>query len=122
MNKSYCQGGSHKMAGALAREFVRNGGSILDSSQVNKISMQNGAVGGVELWEGRTLHSKVVISSLDPHTTFLDLVGDGESAGRPEGFGQRLGRRQVELQHAPRRHGGSTQVRLRRPVGRSSPS
>ena len=75
MNKSYCQGGSHKMAGALAREFIRAGGCILDSSQVNKISMQNGSVCGVELWEGRTLHSKVVISSLDPHTTFLDLVG-----------------------------------------------
>jgi phytoene dehydrogenase-like protein len=75
MNKSYCQGGSHKMAGALAREFVRNGGCILDSSQVTKISTQNGSVCGVELWEGRTLHSKVVISSLDPHTTFLDLVG-----------------------------------------------
>jgi phytoene dehydrogenase-like protein len=75
MNKCYCQGGSHKLAGSLAREIVRAGGTILDSSQVNKISMQNGAVSGVELWEGRTLHSKVVISSLDPHTTFLDLVG-----------------------------------------------
>jgi len=75
MNKAYCQGGSHKMAGALAREFVRAGGCILDSSQVNKINVQNGTVSGVELWEGRTLHSKVVISSLDPHTTFLDLVG-----------------------------------------------
>jgi phytoene dehydrogenase-like protein len=75
MNKCYCQGGSHKLAGALAREIVAAGGTILDASQVNKISMQNGAVSGVELWEGRTLHSKVVISSLDPHTTFLDLVG-----------------------------------------------
>jgi phytoene dehydrogenase-like protein len=26
MNKCYCQGGSHKLAGALAREFVRAGG------------------------------------------------------------------------------------------------
>ncbi len=75
MNKCYCQGGSHKLAGALAREIVQAGGTILDASQVNKISLQNGAVSGVELWEGRTLHSKVVISSLDPHTTFLDLVG-----------------------------------------------
>ncbi|MEE8384546.1 MAG: hypothetical protein V3S01_01330, partial [Dehalococcoidia bacterium] len=75
MNKCYCQGGSHKLAGALAREIVQAGVAILDASQVNKISMQNGAVSGVELWEGRTLHSKVVISSLDPHTTFLDLVG-----------------------------------------------
>jgi len=81
MNKAYCQGGSHKLAGALAREFVRNGGCILDSSQVNKISTQNGAVCGVELWEGRTLHSKVVISSLDPQTTFLDLVGTENLSG-----------------------------------------
>jgi phytoene dehydrogenase-like protein len=75
MNKCYCQGGSHKLAASLAREIVRAGGTILDSSQVNKISMQNGCVSGVELWEGRTLNSKVVISSLDPHTTFLDLLG-----------------------------------------------
>jgi phytoene dehydrogenase-like protein len=75
MNKCYCQGGSHKLAGALAREIVRAGGTIVDASQVNKITMKNGAVCGVELWEGRTLHSDVVISSLDPHTTFLDLVG-----------------------------------------------
>ncbi len=32
MNKCYCQGGSHKMANSLAREFVRAGGTILDSS------------------------------------------------------------------------------------------
>lgn len=75
MNKCYCQGGSHKLAGALAREFVQAGGCILDSSQVTKIMTRDGAVSGVELWEGRTLHSKVVASSLDPHTTFLDLVG-----------------------------------------------
>jgi phytoene dehydrogenase-like protein len=75
MNKAYCQGGSHKLAACLAREFVRAGGLILDASQVNKINMRNGAVCGVELWEGRTLHSNVVISSLDPQTTFLDLIG-----------------------------------------------
>jgi len=75
MNKCYCQGGSHKLAGSLAREIVQAGGCILDSSQVNKITLHNGAVTGVELWEGRTLRSKVVISSLDPQTTFFDLVG-----------------------------------------------
>ena len=85
MNKCYCQGGSHKLAASLAREFIRAGGTILDSSQVNKIIMRNGAATGVELWEGRTLHADVVISSLDPHSTFLDLVGKqnlpGELAG-----------------------------------------
>jgi len=75
MNKCYCQGGSHKLAGSLAREVVRAGGLILESSQVNKILLKNGAVAGVELWEGRTLFSDVVVSTLDPHTTFLDLIG-----------------------------------------------
>ena len=81
MNKCYCQGGSHKLASSLAREIVGAGGCILDSSQVNKISMTNGSVSGVELWEGRTLHSEVVVSSLDPHTTFLDLIGTENLAG-----------------------------------------
>ena len=75
MNKCYCQGGSHKLANSLAREFVQAGGTILDSSQVNTIIMQNGVAKGVELWEGRTLHADVVASSLDPHSTFLELVG-----------------------------------------------
>jgi len=75
MNKCYCLGGSHKFAGALAREIVRNGGTILEAAEARKVIMQNGSVAGVELLEGRTLKSKVVISSLDPHTTFFDLVG-----------------------------------------------
>ena len=75
MNKAYCQGGSHKLASSLAKEIIRAGGCILDSSQVNRITTHDGAVTGVELWEGRTLTSSVVISSLDPETTFFDLVG-----------------------------------------------
>jgi len=75
MNKCYCYGGSHKFAGALAREIVANGGMILDAAEVNKIIMQNGCVAGVETLEGRTLRAKVIMSSLDPHTTFFDLVG-----------------------------------------------
>ena len=75
MNKCYCYGGSHRFAGALARELVANGGLIIDNCEVTKIIMENGHVAGVETAEGRTLRSKVIASSLDPHTTFLDLVG-----------------------------------------------
>ncbi len=81
MNKCYCQGGSHKLASSLAKEVIRAGGCILDSSQVNKINVQHGAVTGVELWEGRRLDAKVVISSLDPQTTFLDLAGTENLGG-----------------------------------------
>jgi len=75
MNKCYCYGGSHKFASALGREIVKAGGLILEHAEVSRILMHNGRVGGVELAEGRTLRSKVVMSTLDPHTTFLDLVG-----------------------------------------------
>lgn len=75
VNKAYCYGGSHKFAGALAREIVSNGGIILEAAQVDRILMENGRAAGVELLEGRTLKAKAVMSTLDPHTTFLDLVG-----------------------------------------------
>ncbi len=49
--------------------------------------MQNGKAIGVETLEGRTLKAKSVISSLDPHTTFLDLVGGDNLPGYAEGVG-----------------------------------
>jgi phytoene dehydrogenase-like protein len=75
MNKCYCYGGSHKLASALAREVIKNGGLILESASVNKILIERGRVAGVTIEEGRTIRSKVVMSTLDPQTTFLDLVG-----------------------------------------------
>ncbi|MCX5992305.1 MAG: NAD(P)/FAD-dependent oxidoreductase, partial [Chloroflexi bacterium] len=75
MDKSYLMGGSHKLAGAFSREIIGNGGIILEAAEVSRIITQNGNVTGVELREGRKLNAKVVISSLDPHTTFLDLIG-----------------------------------------------
>ncbi len=75
MNKCYCVGGSHKLAGALAREILGSGGTILDAAEVTKVIMQNGRAAGVEIAEGRALRSKAVMSTLDPQTTFFDLVG-----------------------------------------------
>ena len=77
VNKCYCYGGSHKFASALAREVVKNGGLILEAATVDNIIVENGRVAGVELGhEGRTLRGKVVMSTLDPQTTFVDLVGE----------------------------------------------
>ena len=81
MNKCYCYGGSHKLAGALGREILASGGVILDMCEVSKIITQNGKAVGVETLEGRTLKAKAVISSLDPHTTFLDLIGGDNLPG-----------------------------------------
>jgi phytoene dehydrogenase-like protein len=77
VNKCYCYGGSHKFGSALARQVVKNGGLILEAATVDKILMENGRAAGVVLaHEGRVLRSKVVMSTLDPKTTFLDLVGE----------------------------------------------
>jgi phytoene dehydrogenase-like protein len=76
MNKCLCYGGSHKFAAAMAREIVRNGGMILEAAEATKILMSHGQVEGVLIGnEERTLKAKVVISTLDPQTTFFDLVG-----------------------------------------------
>jgi phytoene dehydrogenase-like protein len=77
MNKCYCYGGSHKFGGALAREVVKNGGLILEAAAVDDILIENGRVAGVKIaHEDRILRAKAVMSTLDPHTTFLDLVGE----------------------------------------------
>ena len=76
-NKCYCYGGSHKFASALGREVVQNGGLILEAAGVEKILMENGRAAGVQLaHEGRVLRAKAVMSTLDPQTTFLDMVGE----------------------------------------------
>jgi phytoene dehydrogenase-like protein len=75
VNKCYCYGGSHKFAGAMGRAVIQNGGLILESAGVNKILIENGRAVGVTLDEGRTIKGKVVMSTLDPQSTFLDLVG-----------------------------------------------
>jgi phytoene dehydrogenase-like protein len=76
-NRHYCYGGSHKFASALAREVVKNGGLILEAAAVEKILMENGRATGVQIThEGRVLRAKAVMSTLDPHSTFLDMVGE----------------------------------------------
>ncbi|MBW2419986.1 MAG: NAD(P)/FAD-dependent oxidoreductase [Deltaproteobacteria bacterium] len=79
MNKRYCYGGSHKFAGALARQVVQNGGLILEAAAVDKILVEKGRAVGVRIaHEGRIIKSKAVMSTLDPHSTFLDFIDEGE--------------------------------------------
>jgi phytoene dehydrogenase-like protein len=82
MNKCYCYGGSHKFGSALARQVVKHGGLILDAASVDKIIMENGRAVGVHIvHEDRVLRAKAVMSTLDPHTTFLDFVGEEHLPG-----------------------------------------
>jgi phytoene dehydrogenase-like protein len=74
MSKAQCYGGSHKFAGALAREILQTGGSIIDSAEVTSFVCENGAVVGAECFDGRVVRAKAVVSSLDPQSTFIRLV------------------------------------------------
>jgi phytoene dehydrogenase-like protein len=75
MKKYICIGGSHKLASSLAKEIIKNKGMILENAEVTRIIMENGKAAGVELHDGIRIKAKTVISSLDPQTTFLKLVG-----------------------------------------------
>ncbi|MEE8374225.1 MAG: NAD(P)/FAD-dependent oxidoreductase, partial [Dehalococcoidia bacterium] len=79
VNSRLCLGGSHRLSNALARIIQESGGGHLrGSTTIKRIILENGAATGVELDDG-TVHEagKAVISSIDPHQTFLDYVGEG---------------------------------------------
>ncbi len=75
MNKCISIGGSHKFASSLAKEVILNKGLILENAEVSKIIMENGKAAGVEIFDGQVIKAKTVVSSLDPQSTFLNLVG-----------------------------------------------
>lgn len=72
-----CRGGSHHLAHLLGKFVSENGGRILSGQVVKRIIVDNGEATGVELDDGTIIRaSKFVCSSLNPHQTFLELVGE----------------------------------------------
>lgn len=76
MNKCISIGGSHKLGSSFSKEVIKNKGLILENAEVTKIIMENGRAAGVEIFDGMVVKAKTVVSSLDPQTTFLKLVGE----------------------------------------------
>lgn len=74
MNKAVCYGGSHKFAGSLSREILGAGGTVLDNAEVTRILVEDGRVSGVEVFDGRIVRAKAVVSSLPPPFTFGRLI------------------------------------------------
>jgi phytoene dehydrogenase-like protein len=74
-----CVGGSNALAQALARCLEDNGGEIRLGAPVAHIELEGGLARGVELADGTRIPAPgILVSSLDPKHTFLDLVGEGE--------------------------------------------
>jgi len=76
MNKCISIGGSHKLASSFSKEIIKNNGLILENAEVTKIIMEGGKAVGVEIFDGMIVKAKAVVSSLDPKTTFLNLIGE----------------------------------------------
>ncbi|MCZ7526323.1 MAG: NAD(P)/FAD-dependent oxidoreductase [Acidimicrobiia bacterium] len=75
MQKAFVYGGSHRLASALARVILRQGGLILDNAEVVQILTDGGRAAGVLVEDGRRIIArKAVLSSLDPRSTFLRLL------------------------------------------------
>jgi len=69
-------GGSHRVSNALYKSIFAHGGRIRQSARINRILVENGRAKGVLLEDGREyLADKAVVSTIDPHQTFLNYVG-----------------------------------------------
>jgi phytoene dehydrogenase-like protein len=71
-------GGVGALCEALARSAAARGAQIQTRAPVKRILVEADRAAGVELESGERIASDTVISSADPKTTFLQLVGTAE--------------------------------------------
>ncbi len=76
-NYRLCVHGTHSLAQALIKVIMENGGLLLTAQYIKRIIVSNGRAIGVEKDDGTVFEAdKAVISTLDLHQTFLQLVGE----------------------------------------------
>ncbi len=69
------RGGLGAVSEALATVARKHGATIRTSAVVTRICMQGDRVTGVELQDGEEISASAVVSSADPRTTFMGLLG-----------------------------------------------
>ena len=75
-NYQLCIGGSHTIASALGKIIHENGGMALGPQRIKRIIIKDKSARGVEMDDGAILEAKAVLSTIDPHQTFFNLVGE----------------------------------------------
>jgi len=76
VNYRITRGGSHRVSNALYKSIFAHQGQIRQSARIQRILVENGQAKGVVLEDGREyLAKKAVVSTIDPHQTFLNYVG-----------------------------------------------
>ncbi len=73
----FVRGGMGAITAAMAASARSRGAEIRCSSKVVRILVRDGAAAGVVLAGGEEIPSGLVISGVDPHRTFLDLLEPG---------------------------------------------
>ncbi len=76
LRSSIILSGSHQLAGSLAR-FANNHGVTLErAAPVEKILCDGTRAVGVRLESGEEVFAKKIVTTTDPQTTFLEMVGE----------------------------------------------
>ncbi|MCP5053624.1 MAG: NAD(P)/FAD-dependent oxidoreductase [bacterium] len=72
----FSKGGTGGVSLAIAAAARHFGAEIRTETPVKQVRIKNGQANGVVLENGDEIDAKIVISGLDPHRTFLRLVGE----------------------------------------------
>jgi prolycopene isomerase len=70
-----CRGGFQTLIAALAAGLERHGGSLVLGRRVERLSVEDGRVVGVQLAGGESLRASAVVSNADGRTTYESLLG-----------------------------------------------
>ncbi|MBI4601687.1 MAG: NAD(P)/FAD-dependent oxidoreductase [Planctomycetes bacterium] len=70
----YVRGGMGALAGAIASAARRAGARVLTGRAVARIIVEEGRAAGVALEDGTEVRAKAVLSTADPHVTFMRLL------------------------------------------------
>jgi phytoene dehydrogenase-like protein len=70
------KGGTGSIAAAIAAAAREAGAEIRTEAPVERLLVERGRVAGVVLENGDELRAKTVVSGVDPHRTFLRLLGE----------------------------------------------
>ena len=72
----FARGGTGAISEAIADSARSLGATIRTEAPVERVAIEQGEAVGVVLEDGEEIRSKTVVSAVDPHLTFLRLVGE----------------------------------------------
>jgi phytoene dehydrogenase-like protein len=74
----FARGGMGAVSGALSAALQSYGGEVICDADIGRVLVRGGKACGVALRNGDEYHADIVVSSLDPKRTFLDIIDGGD--------------------------------------------